>query len=48
MTPKRTNKPLTSQGVHEHWNNATQKKYSRNLGGGAGIELMMTGARSAS
>lgn len=30
---------LTSQGVHEHWNNATDKKYTRNLGTGKGIEL---------
>jgi hypothetical protein len=26
--------------VHEHWNNATDKKYSRNLGTGKGIELV--------
>ncbi|MFH1372069.1 MAG: DUF362 domain-containing protein [Planctomycetota bacterium] len=26
-------------GVHEHWNNATDKKYTRNLGTGNGIEL---------
>ena len=31
---------LPSLGVHEHWNNATDKKYSRNLGTGAGIELV--------
>ena len=31
---------LTSQGVHEHWNNATDKKYTRNLGTGNGIELV--------
>ncbi|MFZ0828319.1 MAG: hypothetical protein WAO02_12940 [Verrucomicrobiia bacterium] len=30
---------LQSLGVHEHWNNATDKKYSRNLGTGTGIEL---------
>jgi hypothetical protein len=29
-----------SLGVHEHWNNATEKKYSRNLGTGTGIELI--------
>jgi hypothetical protein len=29
-----------SLGVHEHWNNATDKKYSRNLGTGQGIELV--------
>src|SRR6202050_4722596 len=28
-----------SLGVHEHWNNATDKKYSRNLGKAQGIEL---------
>ena len=31
---------LTSQGVHEHWNNATDKQYTRNLGTGNGIELV--------
>ncbi|MHC4682371.1 MAG: right-handed parallel beta-helix repeat-containing protein [Planctomycetota bacterium] len=30
---------LTSLGVHEHWNNPADKKYSRNLGTGDGIEL---------
>lgn len=30
---------LSSLGVYEHWNNATSKKYSRNLGTGNGIEL---------
>jgi hypothetical protein len=30
---------LTSLGVHEHWNNGTEKKYSRNLGKNTGIEL---------
>ncbi len=29
-----------SLGVHEHWNNADEKKYSRNLGTGQGIELV--------
>jgi len=29
-----------SLGVHEHWNNAAEKKYSRNLGTGDGIELV--------
>ncbi len=33
---------LTSLGVHEHWNNATAKQYSRNLGTGNGIELVPT------
>jgi hypothetical protein len=31
---------LASLGVHEHWNNATDKQYSRNLGTGEGIELI--------
>jgi hypothetical protein len=30
---------LQSLGVHEHWNNQTDKQYSRNLGTGNGIEL---------
>jgi len=32
---------LASLGVHEHWNNATDKKYSRNLGRKQGIELIV-------
>lgn len=31
---------VTNLGVHEHWNNATQKQYSRNLGMDEGIELI--------
>ena len=31
---------LESLGVHEHWNNPTDKLYSRNLGTGYGIELI--------
>jgi parallel beta-helix repeat protein len=31
---------LPSLGVHEHWNNVTNKQYSRNLGTGSGIELL--------
>ena len=31
---------MASQGVHEHWNNATQRQYSRNLGTGDGIDLL--------
>jgi len=30
---------ITTLGVHEHWNNPTDKKYTRNLGTGSGIEL---------
>ena len=34
-------KPIGSLGVHEHWNNAREKKYSRNLSReGKGIELL--------
>jgi hypothetical protein len=32
---------LESLGVHEHWNNAIDKQYSRNLGTGDGIELIL-------
>jgi uncharacterized protein (DUF362 family) len=31
---------LTSLGIHEHWNNSSEKQYSRNLGTGCGIELI--------
>jgi len=31
---------IGSIGVHEHWNNADDKQYTRNLGTGEGIELM--------
>ena len=31
---------IGSLGVHEHWNNAEDKEYSRNLGTGDGIELV--------
>lgn len=35
---------LTSLGVHEHWNNATAKQYTRNLGTGNGIDLLYINA----
>jgi hypothetical protein len=38
--PAKTGVRLASLGVHEHWNNATNKQYSRNLGAGQGIELV--------
>jgi hypothetical protein len=38
--PEDDGTPLTSMGVYEHWNNSTDKKYSRNLGTGNGIELV--------
>ncbi|MFC1766518.1 DUF362 domain-containing protein [Planctomycetota bacterium] len=34
---------LKSLGVHEHWNNAKDKQYSRNLGKDKGIELVSIG-----
>lgn len=34
---------LASLGVHEHWNNPTDKQYSRNLLTGEGIELLSLG-----
>ncbi len=37
---------LPSLGTHEHWNNATDKQYSRNLGTGDGIELLMFSSAS--
>jgi len=39
--PSKTAYKLASLGVHDHWNNATEKKYSRNLGFSEGIELIM-------
>ena len=39
--PDGDGKRLESLGVHEHWNNTTDKKYSRNLGTGEGIELVV-------
>jgi hypothetical protein len=38
--PDSTGVHIYSLGVHEHWNNATDKKYTRNLGTGTGIELI--------
>ncbi len=39
--PQRNNATVHSLGVMEHWNNAAEKKYSRNLGKKEGIELVM-------
>ena len=41
--PAATGTRLASLGVHEHWNNATDKQYTRNLGTGDGIELYRIG-----
>ena len=38
--PEQDGNPVASLGVHEHWNNAAEKKYSRNLGKRQGIELV--------
>jgi hypothetical protein len=38
--PERDGIRCRSLGVNEHWNNATDKKYSRNLGKEHGIELL--------
>jgi hypothetical protein len=45
--PEQDGTPLKSLGVHEHWNNATDKKYTRNLGTGEGIELLIAGSGTA-
>jgi hypothetical protein len=37
--PDNSGKPIPSLGVHEHWNNPVEKKYSRDLGKNEGIEL---------
>jgi len=37
--PEDDGTPIPSLGVHEHWNNASEKKYSRNLGRDEGIEM---------
>lgn len=39
--PQRSNVRISSLGAMEHWNNATEKKYSRNLGKDKGIELVL-------
>jgi uncharacterized protein (DUF362 family) len=38
--PEGDGKPAASLGVHEHWNNAAARQYSRNLGKKQGIELI--------
>jgi hypothetical protein len=38
--PDHSGVPRASVGVHEHWNNNTDRQYSRNLGTGDGIELL--------
>lgn len=38
--PEGDGTPIASLGVYEHWNNSTDKQYSRNLKQGNGIELI--------
>lgn len=38
--PEGDGSEIKSLGVHEHWNNPTDKQYSKNLGTGQGIELV--------
>ena len=38
--PDNSGKPLSSLGIHEHWNNPERKQYSRNLGHSYGIDLI--------
>ncbi len=40
--PERDGSKLSSLGVMEHWNNAKDKKYSKNLGKKDGIELIQS------
>jgi hypothetical protein len=40
--PENDGTPIGSLGAHEHWNNKTDKQYSRNLGYDYGIELVST------
>jgi uncharacterized protein (DUF362 family) len=40
--PQRTQTRVSSLGTMEHWNNAREKKYSRNLGHPQGIELVQS------
>ena len=40
-------KRLPSLGVHEHWNDPQERKYSRNLGTGEGVELVSVKLGSA-
>ncbi|OGU25877.1 MAG: hypothetical protein A2X66_01910 [Ignavibacteria bacterium GWA2_54_16] len=39
--PENDGTPVGSLGVCEHWNNPLEKQYTRNLGTGSGIELVL-------
>lgn len=41
--PENDGTTITSLGTHEHWNNSSDKQYSRNLKTGNGIELIKLG-----
>lgn len=45
--PENDGTPISSLGVHEHWNNPTDRKYTRNLETGDGIELIEISKSSA-
>jgi hypothetical protein len=45
--PENDGTVLTSLGTHEHWNNAQEKKYSRNMGLNKGIELVLVEGSTA-
>jgi len=38
--PENDGTPLTSLGIHEHWNNSIDKQYSKELGIGDGIDFI--------
>jgi hypothetical protein len=44
--PENDGTVLGSLGVHEHWNNAIEKQYTRNLGTGNGIELVLINSQT--
>jgi len=46
--PENDGTEIPSLGVHEHWNNATDKQYTKNLGTGDGIELVKILANTSS
>jgi hypothetical protein len=45
--PENDGTPIGSLGVHEHWNNPTDRQYTRNLGTGEGIELVSINKNTA-
>ncbi len=45
--PEGDGTPIGSLGVFEHWNNATDREYTRNLGTGEGIELIYVDGEAA-